>query len=262
MFLKTYLCTWKIFSVNNFSKSLIWARDKWVCSRKNRNRRVTWFNPPWSCTVKTNIGADFLKINRECFPRNHMLYKICNRNTIKLSYRCMDNIKAYLGRHNSKILRNGQNNTVPPVCNCQRRNKPHCPLPGKCTIQSVVYMCDVTNRNTGQVETYTGVTKRKFKKRWDEHKSSFRHLDQSGHTKLSAYIWELKADNVDVDIFDDLKWSIKAQCAPFNPVTNICRLCLIEKFLILFEPTDASLNQRSEFFTTCRHKEAWLLVNS
>ena len=122
-------------------------------------------------------------------------------------------------------------------------------------------MCSVTNRNTGQVETYTGVTKRKFKKRWDEHKSSFRHLDQSGATKLSVHIWDLRGDNVDVDIFNDLNWGIIAQCVPFNPVTNICRLCLEEKFRILFEPANASLNQRSEFFTTCRHKEGWLLVN-
>ena len=72
---------------------------------------------------------------------------------------------------------------------------------------------------------------------------------------------DLKDSNVDFDIFRDLSWSIKAQKIPFNPVSNICRLCLEEKFMILFEPADASLNQRSEFFTTCRHKEAWLLVN-
>ena len=122
-------------------------------------------------------------------------------------------------------------------------------------------MCEVTNRDTGQTETYTGVTKRPFKKRYNEHKSSFRHHDQPGGTTLSVFVWDLKDSNVDIDIFRDLSWSIKAQKIPFNPVSNICRLCLEEKFMILFEPADASLNQRSEFFTTCRHKEAWLLVN-
>ena len=62
-------------------------------------------------------------------------------------------------------------------------------------------------------------------------------------------------------LFWDLSWDIKIQSIPFNPVSNICRLCLSEKYMILFEPVDASLNQRSEFFTVCRHKEAWLLVN-
>ena len=122
-------------------------------------------------------------------------------------------------------------------------------------------MCEVTNRDTGQVETYTGVTKRPFKKRYNEHKGSFRHHDQPNGTRLSNYIWELKDSNVDIDIFRDLSWGIKAQSEPFNPVSNICRLCLMEKYMILFEPADASLNQRSEFFTVCRHKEAWLLVN-
>ena len=100
-----------------------------------------------------------------------------------------------------------------------------------------------------------------FKKRYNEHKSSFRNYNQDGGTKLSIHIWDLKGNNVNIDIFNDLSWSIKAQCVPFNPVSNICRLCLTEKYMILFEPVDASLNQRSEFFTTCRHKEAWLLVN-
>ena len=40
---------------------------------------------------------------------------------------------------------------------------------------------------------------------------------------------------------------------------NICRLCLLEKYLIMFRPAGATLNQNSEFFTTCRHKQSELL---
>ena len=78
---------------------------------------------------------------------------------------------------------------------------------------------------------------------------------------LKRRLCECRGGNLDVDIFNDLNWRIIAQCIPFNSITNICRLCLEEKFRILFEPANASLNQRSEFFTTCRHKEDWLLVN-
>ena len=45
----------------------------------------TYWNPPWSEDVKIHIGKEFLTIIRTSFPPNHKLYKVCNRNTIKLS---------------------------------------------------------------------------------------------------------------------------------------------------------------------------------
>ena len=61
--------------------------------QKKRNRNITWFNPPYSNNVKTNVGAQFFHILQECFPASHILNKIFNRNTVKLSYSCMPNIK-------------------------------------------------------------------------------------------------------------------------------------------------------------------------
>ena len=58
-------------------------------NKKKRSRNITWFNPPFSLNVKTNIGKIFLQLIKECFPKNHILNKICNRNTLKLSYRTM-----------------------------------------------------------------------------------------------------------------------------------------------------------------------------
>ena len=37
-------------------------------ARRNRNRKVIWFNPPYSQNVKTNIGKMFIKLVREQFP--------------------------------------------------------------------------------------------------------------------------------------------------------------------------------------------------
>ena len=36
-------------------------------TRRNRNRKVIWFNPPYSLNVKTNIGKVFLKLVRKDF---------------------------------------------------------------------------------------------------------------------------------------------------------------------------------------------------
>ena len=57
-------------------------------AKKNRKRNITWFNPPFSKSVKTNIGSKFLNLIDLTFPPNHPLRKICNRNNSKLSYRC------------------------------------------------------------------------------------------------------------------------------------------------------------------------------
>ena len=63
-----------------------------VRNRNSRRRTITWFNPPYSQNVKTKVGEKFLKLVDSCFPPGHPLRKICNRNTLKLSYRCTPNI--------------------------------------------------------------------------------------------------------------------------------------------------------------------------
>ena len=50
---------------------------------RRRTRNVTWYNPPYSSNVKTDIGHNFLKAIDESFPPNHPLHKISNRNTLK-----------------------------------------------------------------------------------------------------------------------------------------------------------------------------------
>ena len=71
---------------------------------KRRNQRnVTYFHPPYSLNVKTNVGARFLKLIDSCFPPFHPLAKILNRNTVKMGYCCMPNMGQAINKHNSKI---------------------------------------------------------------------------------------------------------------------------------------------------------------
>ena len=60
-------------------------------ARRNRNRKVTWFNPPYSQNVKTNIGKLYIKLVRKHFLNNSKYHEICNLNTLKLSYCCTTN---------------------------------------------------------------------------------------------------------------------------------------------------------------------------
>ena len=241
------------------------ARNK-PTSKKNRNRKVTWFNPPFSKNVKTNIGKKFLAIIKETFPTTHPLHKICNTNTIKLSYRCMDNMKREVSKHNNKLL-NGNNNINGAAaqiyeCSCRPHYSPDtCKvLPGiGCMVDNLVYKATVTRTDTNHRETYTGCTYNTMKTRYNGHNSDINTKNEMVKgTTLSAYIRSLKRDNIPHNI----TWSIVKRAAPYNPITKICRLCICEKAHILFHPEDATLNQRSEFFSKCWHKDKHLLKNN
>ena len=40
-----------------------------------RKRNISWFNPPYNATVRTNVGAEFLKLLDTCFPKYHPFIK-------------------------------------------------------------------------------------------------------------------------------------------------------------------------------------------
>ena len=60
--------------------------------------------PPTSKNVATNIVKKYFILLSACFPANNKLHKIINKNTIKLSYSCMSNIKQSIANHNKAIL--------------------------------------------------------------------------------------------------------------------------------------------------------------
>ena len=41
--------------------------------KKNRKRPITWFNPPFSMNVRTNIGKEFLNLLDKAFPPDNPL---------------------------------------------------------------------------------------------------------------------------------------------------------------------------------------------
>ena len=79
-------------------------------SRKNRHRNVTWFNPPYSMNVQTNIGREFLNLVIKHFPKNHWCSKIFNKNNIKVSFSCTDNLQTKNQETQQKNYRDKQDN--------------------------------------------------------------------------------------------------------------------------------------------------------
>ena len=85
-------------------------------SRKNRQRNIIWFNPPYSMNVQTNIGREFLNLVSKHFPKKHRYNKIFNKNSIKVSYSCTDKLLTIIKKHNRKILETSK--TPPTENNC------------------------------------------------------------------------------------------------------------------------------------------------
>ena len=218
-------------------------------TKRKRNRKIIWFNPPYSMNLKTNIGKKFLALLDKHFPRGSVLYPVLNRYKVKLSYRCLPNMSAMISQHNKRLL-----NEEKEAFRCRCLDKPNCPLPGRCTTDKLVYRATVTTVNS--TETYVGLTANIFKDRFARHKSDFEHREQRTSTTLSDYIWDLKDKGEDYDI----KWDVVARAKPFSATTRRCNLCIEEKFQIMFNPSQATLNSRRELFVHCRHKPARLLV--
>ena len=88
--------------------------------KRSRQRNILWFNPPYNANVATNIGHIFLKILDESFPKTNPLHKVFNRNTVKLSYRCMPNMEKLIRAKNQSTFRKESRSspTTANACNC------------------------------------------------------------------------------------------------------------------------------------------------
>ena len=81
--------------------------------RKKRQRKIIWFNPPFNLDVSTNVAKIFLNLIEKHFPRSSKLHKIFNKNIIKVSYSCTQNMSQIIKGHNKDCSeRNTRNSRV------------------------------------------------------------------------------------------------------------------------------------------------------
>ena len=169
---------------------------------KTRKRNITWFNPPFKMNVATNVAKTFLSLIDKHFPKNKKLSKIFNRNTIKVSYSCLPNVKQTISNNNHRLLqlnRMKESTQDSKLCNC--RQKSSCPLDGKCLTKCVVYKATVTETTSKNQETYIGLTENEFKTRFNLHKSSFKLEHKRTSTTLSDHVWKLKKEKHQLQYF-------------------------------------------------------------
>ena len=119
-----------------------------------------------------------------------------------------------------------------------------------------MYQADVSNNWDNERRVYLGVSKTTFKEDMETIRES-EHEIYCNTTELSKYVWELKRNNKDAII----TWNI-ARKVYGNRKSNLCRLCLIKKFLMIkFPNQDTLLNKRSQFISKFRHENKLFIVN-
>ena len=92
------------------------------------------------------MGHNFLKLLDNCFPKGHKLHKILNRNTVKLSYSCTQNLQSIINGHNAKVNKNLHNEVNPVQSDCKCGEKP-CVLNGEYDALNIVYQATVEEEN-------------------------------------------------------------------------------------------------------------------
>ena len=138
-------------------------------------------------------------------------------------------------------------------CNCPVPD--NCPLSGRCLEAAIIYKATVSS-DQGE-KFYIGATEDSFKKRFGNHKQSFKKHKRKSETCLSKYVWELKEKN----IAHKIKWEIIKKSVPYRCGTRFCELCLCEKYFILISDPVNCLNKNSELLQKCRHKNKFKLSN-
>ena len=239
---------------SGYTEELSYSKNINKTKKRCRKRNIIWFNPPFSLNVKTQVGKIMLNLIDKHFPKKSKLHKIFNRNTVKVSYSCMPNMKAIINQHNNKILNDDPSHDE---INCNCRNKSECPIKDKCQSETIIYKATVDSQRGKAI--YIGSCESTFKKRYYNHKKSFNNTQYKHETSLSTYIWDLK----DNEINYNLNWEIVQKCKPYKCATRICQLCLSEKLQIMLHSCDPNiqlLNSKSEIMNKCRHRAKFKLA--
>ena len=78
----------KALSRSGYKNKIVYSKEQNTENdkkKRNRTRKIIWFNPPYSLNVKTNVGRSFLNLIKKHFPEENKLHEIFNKNSVKVS---------------------------------------------------------------------------------------------------------------------------------------------------------------------------------
>ena len=101
---------------------------------------------------------------------------------------------------------------------------------------NLIYQASVvTAQPNPETHTYIGLTANQFKSRLGNHKKSFKNLSYKNETTLSQFIWSLREQNVNYDVY----WKLIDRAEP-------CNLCTLVKFYLIFKPETYTINNNQQ----------------
>ena len=80
--------------------SLVYTDKKDIKQKRNCSHNIIWFSPPFNKNVSTNVAKQFLNLLDQHFPKSNKLDAIFNRNNVKVSYSCSQNMWSIIKSHN------------------------------------------------------------------------------------------------------------------------------------------------------------------
>ena len=117
------------------------------------------------------------------------------------------------------------------------------PLNGQCQVTDIIYKSTVLSPDKPN-KVYLGTAAGDFKKRFYNHRKSFKNERSANDTTLSKYIWEIKKRS---NSSPTLVWSIAKKVPSYSNISKKCLLCLHEKLEMINYPRPVELfNKRSE----------------
>ena len=241
-----------VLSASGYKENFTYEQDL-SPSKKARQRKITWFKPPYRVNGETNIGKTFLKLIYKHFPKTSKFHEIFNRNN-GYSYSCLHNFANIIKSHNNKIL-SEEKSQGQPKCNCRQKNT--CPLEGHCLDKELIYRCTLKENTTSDGVNYNGLTENTFKDQFYKHCNSFKYESNANSTELSKNLWKMKRKGIEQPV---MHWSVIDHGKPYQNRSQRCNLCLKEKYHILTSPVNL-INKRSELVSKYRHKNKFYLVN-
>ena len=161
-----------------------------------------------------------------------------NRNNVKVSYSSLPNFSCIINSHNKKILTQKEMALPKPQCNCRVK---------------------ASNNTTEDSPHYWPYRKHiyTFKDRLYKRINSFKCETKKNSTKPSNYLWDKKKDKQEISF----RWYIKEKAKSYSPVPKRCKLCLSEKYHILFSEKKL-LNKQNEIILKYRPVNKQKLGNS
>ena len=183
--------------------------------------------------------------------RSHRLHDIFNRNTVKVSHSCMQNMskntKGIIVRLHPHCVTNWHYVTVD-----KKENFPW-------TVNAELWMqfMTVVSLHQSHKKSTLGWRKEKWKQRYYNHKKSLNHKRYSHETTPSSYVCHLKET---LDVTPNLKWTVVRCTTPYSNVSKKYLLCMYEKLVIITYPRQHKrLIKQSELFCKCVHENKYLL---